>query len=141
MANVFGSDASLLDRASAATDLVLGTDFNNKGQKKAREVVDQVMGAGKRRKNRVPDKGEPNSTATNSPGTTTKKYGPDGNVQKEYSTGHGDKPGVPKNEVDDHVHNYKPNPHNPSGREDRQPGWPPKKGEAQRDFDRTNSGG
>jgi RHS repeat-associated protein len=32
---------------------------------------------GKRRKNRLPDKGEPNTTETNDPGTTSKKYGPD----------------------------------------------------------------
>ena len=139
LATVFGSDASLLDRAGAATDLVLGTDLNSKGQKKVKEVVEQVKGVGKRRRNRVPDKGTPNSTATNSSGTTTKKYGPDGNVQKEYNKGHGE--GYPANEVDDHVHDYKPNPYNPSGRGDRQTGRPPKKGEAQKDFDRTNSPG
>ncbi|WP_053327412.1 DUF6443 domain-containing protein [Chryseobacterium gallinarum] len=87
---------------------------------------------GKRRKNRLPDKGEPNTTETNDPGTTSKKYGPDGNVQKEYNKGHG--PKYPKNEQDDHIHDYKPNPRNPTGRGDRQPGRPPKKGELLRDF-------
>ncbi|WP_367916642.1 RHS repeat domain-containing protein [Leadbetterella sp. DM7] len=37
---------------------------------------------GKRFKNRLPDKGESNSMQTNKSGTTTKKYGSDGNVQK-----------------------------------------------------------
>jgi|GEM_PF-3710878 len=43
------------------------------------------VGSGKRRQNWLPDKGEPNSTQTNNSGNTTKKYGPDGNVQKEYN--------------------------------------------------------
>ena len=87
---------------------------------------------GRRRKNRIPDKGEPNTVETNDPETTSKKYGPDGNVQKEYNKGHG--PRYPKNEQDDHIHDYKPNPHNPTGRGERQPGRPPKKGELLRDF-------
>ena len=89
--------------------------------------------SGERRKNRIPDKGEPNSTTTNPSGTTTKKYGPDGNVQKEFNKGHqGEK--VPKNERKNHIHDYKPNPNNPSGRGDRQPGRPPKKNELKKDF-------
>ena len=88
---------------------------------------------GTRSKNRLPDKGEPNSTQTNKPGTTTKKYGPDGNVQKEFNKGH---PGnnVPKKEKSNHIHDYKPNPQNPTGRGDRQPGRPPKKNELKKDF-------
>ncbi|MET7001558.1 RHS repeat domain-containing protein [Chitinophaga defluvii] len=88
---------------------------------------------GTRRQHRLSDKGEPNSTQTNAPGTTTKKYGPDGNTQKEYNKGHPGK-NVPKNERRDHVHDYKPDPRNPSGRGKRQPGRPPKKNEAKKDF-------
>lgn len=58
---------------------------------------------------------------------TTKKYRRDGYIQKEYNEGHG--PNYPKNEQLDHVHDYKPNPYIRSGRGDRQPGRPPKKGE------------
>ncbi|MCY1372083.1 hypothetical protein D9M69_592640 [compost metagenome] len=64
---------------------------------------------------------------TNKSGTTTKKYGPDGNVQKEYNEGHGQN--APKNERGDHVHDYKPDPNNPSGRGDRTPGRAPKANE------------
>ncbi|MBS1665195.1 MAG: hypothetical protein JST68_29385 [Bacteroidetes bacterium] len=91
--------------------------------------------SGARRKNRIPDKGEPNTTTTNPSGTTTKKYGPDGNVQKEYNDGH-QGTNVPTNEKDPHVHDYKPDPYNPSGRGKRMPGRPPKKGELPKDFNR-----
>jgi RHS repeat-associated protein len=93
---------------------------------------------GTRRKNWLPDKGQPNSTQTNSAGTTTKKYGPDGNIQKEFNRGHPGGNKVPKNERSDHVHDYKPNPHNPSGRGDRQPGRRPKKNELKKDFGISN---
>jgi hypothetical protein len=92
--------------------------------------------AGTRRQNRIPDSGTPNSTATNTPGTTTKKYGPNGNTQKEFNEGHKGN-NVPKNERSDHVHDYKPkqNPHpkdpNPTV---RQPGRPPKRNELKKDF-------
>jgi RHS repeat-associated protein len=89
---------------------------------------------GDRRKNRLPDKGVPNSVAKNKPGTTAKKYNKDGNVEKEFNKGHQGKK-VPKNEQSDHIHDYKPNPRNPSGRGDRQPGRPPKKNELKKDFD------
>jgi hypothetical protein len=80
--------------------------------------------SGKRRKNRIPDKGVPNTVAENPAGTTKKKYGPDGNVQKEWNKGHG--PNAPKNERNDHIHDYQPNPHNPSGRGERMPGRKPR---------------
>lgn len=100
------------------------------------EKVDDAADAGTRTKNRLPDTGEPNTVQTNAPGTTSKKYGPDGKVQKEFNKGHqGNK--TPPNERADHVHDYKPNPRNPSGRGDRQPGRPPKKGEIHRDFTPT----
>ncbi|PLK44197.1 RHS repeat-associated core domain-containing protein [Emticicia sp. TH156] len=96
----------------------------------------QSSNVGKRRENRIPDTGKPNSTATNPSGTTTKKYGPDGNVQKEFNKGHqGNK--TPKNERNDHVHDHKPKPNrhpNDPQPTDRQPGRPPKKGELKRDF-------
>lgn len=98
---------------------------------------------GVRRMNRLPDKGEPNSVQTNKPGTTMKKYGPDGNVQKEWNQGHPGE-GVPENEQTDHIHDYKPNPKNPSGRGTRMPGRAPKQGEVQKDFksqtDKGNAG-
>lgn len=88
---------------------------------------------GTRTKNHLPDTGEPNSVQSNTPGTTKKKYGSDGNVQKEYNQGHiGQK--VPKNEKKDHIHDYKPNPNNPTGKGDRQPGRPLKKNELIKDF-------
>ncbi|WP_343691972.1 hypothetical protein [Chitinophaga sp.] len=81
---------------------------------------------GKRQRNWLPDKGEPNSTQTNNSGNTTKKYGPDGNVQKEYNEGH-THPNTPPHERVPHVHDYKPNPRNPPGRGTRQDGRAPKK--------------
>ena len=68
----------------------------------------------------------------NKPGTTIKKYGPDGNVQKEYNQGHG--PNALANEQNDHVHDYIPNPNNPTGLGNRQDGREPKKGELIWDF-------
>lgn len=87
---------------------------------------------GKRRQNWLPDQSNPNTTATNEPGTTTKVYGPDGNVQKEYNKGHG--PNAPKNEQKDHVHDHKPNtnPKDPKPT-DRQPGRRPKPNELEKD--------
>ena len=97
---------------------------------KVDETKDAIKGV--RRRNRLPDKGEPNTIGVNEPGTTMKKYGPDGNVQKEYNKGHGKN--APKNEQKEHIHDYKPNPNNPSGRGDRQPGRPLKKNELEKDF-------
>jgi len=80
---------------------------------------------GKRRKNRLPDEGEPNTTEWNEPGTTGKKYGPDGKPQKEFNRGHqGEK--TPDVEKSDHIHDYKPNPHHPDNKPDRQPGRSPR---------------
>lgn len=74
---------------------------------------------GKRRKNRLPDKGEPNTVKWNQSGTTAKKYGKDAWVEKEFNKGHkGDK--VPDVEKNDHIHDWKPNPHHPEGRSTRQ---------------------
>ena len=68
-----------------------------------------------------------------SPELLQKKYAPDGNVQKEFNKGHQGKKTL-KNEKNDHVHDYKPNPNNPSGRGERQPGRPLKKYELEEDF-------
>src|SRR5206468_7626035 len=84
-------------------------------------------GPGKRRKNRIPDRGEPNTVCPNPPGTTKKKYGPDGWVQKEWNKGHG--PDAPREEQDDHIHDYTPNPYYPEGRPTRGEGRPPRPGE------------
>ena len=43
---------------------------------------------GVRRQNRLPDKGSPNTTEFSQPGTSGKRYGPDGHVQKEFNRGH-----------------------------------------------------
>jgi hypothetical protein len=94
--------------------------------------VDGVT-VGSRRSNKIPDNGEPNSTGTNNSKTTVKKYGTDGNVQKEYNKGHQGQ-NVPKNERTDHIHDYKPVPQNPTGRGQRMPGRPPKKDELKKDF-------
>ena len=80
-------------------------------------------GEGGRRKNRLPDKGEPGTVAENEPGTTKKKYGEDGWVEKEWNKGHG--PNAPQNEQDDHVHDHDPNPYHPDGKPTRQPGRAP----------------
>ena len=80
---------------------------------------------GKRQKNRIDSKGKPNSVSTNKSGTTVKKYDKNGNTQKEWNRGHG--PDYPKNEVNDHIHDYKPMPKNPSGKGKRMPGRPPRR--------------
>jgi len=84
-------------------------------------------------KNRLPDVGTPNTMDTNKPGTTTKVYGPNGQVQKEYNKGH---PEVhtPSNERSDHVHDHRPNPNpgNPT-KTKRMPGRAPKPNEMQKD--------
>ncbi|SDI61159.1 RHS repeat-associated core domain-containing protein [Chryseobacterium taeanense] len=130
---------SLFSTASSAAINIYNNVMKSEGDDKidkSKEGNDEKSATktedGKRRKNRLPDKGEPNTVETNESQTTSKKYGPDGNVQKEYNKGHG--PKYPKNEQDDHIHDYKPNPNNPSGRGDRQPGRPPKKGELLKDF-------
>ncbi|HMR43994.1 MAG TPA: hypothetical protein PKC40_09180, partial [Saprospiraceae bacterium] len=102
-------------------------------------VTASAEGAGKRMKNRLPDNGEPNSMRTNKSGTTTKKYGPDGKVQKEYNKGHGKN--APKQEQTDHVHDYKPNPNNPTGKGDRMPGRTPKPNEKLKDEYKTRKNG
>ena len=45
-------------------------------------------------------------------------------MQKEWNKGHGSN--APKSEQKDHIHDYKPNPNNPSGRGERMPGRPPR---------------
>lgn len=100
----------------------------SEGKKEASTKPKEESEAGKRRKNRIPDKGEPNSTKSNESGTTVKKYGEDGNVQKEFNKGHKG-PKTPKKETADHVHDYKPNPNHPEGKGTRMPGRPLKKNE------------
>lgn len=78
----------------------------------------------KRQKNRIPDKGDPNTIAENTAGTTRKKYGDDGWVQKEWNKGHGSD--APINEQLDHIHDHKPNPYNPTGQPERQAGRTPR---------------
>jgi hypothetical protein len=91
---------------------------------------------GRRRQNRIPDVGPPNSVLSNSSGTTIKRYGSDGRVQKEYNKAHQGKK-VPEEEQVDHVHDYIPkqNPHpkDPFPFE-RQTGRPPTQKELEQDF-------
>jgi RHS repeat-associated protein len=79
-------------------------------------------------RNRIPDQGEPGTVGVNSPGTTKKKYGPDGWVEKEWNKGHGSNWKNP-DERDDHIHDHLPNPFHPKGRPIRQDGRRPKPGE------------
>ncbi len=125
------SYTTIADPGTGLRNLNTESETDNVDNKDVNEV-DIPEETGKRRKNRIPDKGEPNSVSKNEPETTAKKYGKDGNVQKEYNKGHGSH--YPKNEQNDHIHDYKPNPHNPTGKGIRQPGRLPKKGELLRDF-------
>ncbi|MTI23741.1 hypothetical protein, partial [Fulvivirga kasyanovii] len=61
---------------------MLNADGNNSG------AANENANTGKRRKNRIPDQGKPNTVAENPSGTTMKKYGDDGWVQKEFNKGH-----------------------------------------------------
>jgi RHS repeat-associated protein len=79
---------------------------------------------GSRQKNRIPDNGEPDTVGWNKPGTTGKKYGKDGMVEKELNKGH-QGTNVPEVERDDHIHDHKPNPHHPNGQPTREPGRAP----------------
>ncbi len=78
---------------------------------------------GKRRKNRISDQGQPETIQRNRPGTTVKKFGKDGWVEKEFNKGHGKD--APEVEQGDHIHDHTPNPHNPQGRPIRQKARPP----------------
>lgn len=46
---IFSGDAGWLDKAGAAADLIIGTDFNKKGQKQVLNAVDDVADATKGR--------------------------------------------------------------------------------------------
>jgi RHS repeat-associated protein len=92
---------------------------------------------GKRRKNRIPDIGEPGTIQSNKPGTTKKKYGEDGWVEKEFNKGHG--PKAPETEQNDHIHDHEPNPHNPTGRPTRKEGRKPTPEELE-EFGEVDSG-
>lgn len=118
-----------------------GTDIESTTKKETKtttqnnnKTTDQTnQSKGKRHKNRIPDKGEPNTTEWNSSGTTAKKYGKDGWVEKEFNKGQsGDK--VPEVEKSDHIHDWEPNPYHPEGRPTRQKGRSPTK----QDYDDFN---
>ncbi len=107
---------------SAGIDKVKGLWSKGEDQGKDNETDKEDQATkGKRVKNRLEDKGEPNTTEWNKPKTTAKKYGPDGWVEKEFNKGHAGN-NTPKIERGDHVHDWKPNPNNPSGRPTRQEG-------------------
>ncbi len=75
-------------------------------------------------RNKIPDKGNPGTVETNRPGTTKKKYGSDGWVEKEWNKGHPDHP-KGSLEHDDHIHDHIPDPKNPKGKPKRQSGRKP----------------
>ncbi|NVJ09087.1 hypothetical protein HUW63_28110 [Myxococcus sp. AM001] len=86
-----------------------------------------TVAKGARQQNRIPDRGEPGTVATNPVGTTSKQYGPDGWVQKEFNKGHtGNLEKTSRVEQKDHMHDYKPNPFHPEGRPTRMPGRVPR---------------
>ena len=86
-----------------------------------------TVAKGTRQQNRIPDRGEPGTVATNPSGTTAKQYGPDGWVQKEFNKGHtGNLQKTPRVEQSDHMHDYKPNPFHPEGRPTRMSGREPR---------------
>jgi RHS repeat-associated protein len=124
---------------SGTLNVGLGMILEAQGTKNLKDQKGRLPeDAGTRTKNRLPDTGDPNSMKTNEPGTTTKKYGTDGNVQKEYNKGH-QGGNTPKNEKVDHVHDYKPSSH-PNGKPERQSGRPPKKNEMSKDKYKTQNG-
>jgi RHS repeat-associated protein len=108
---------TIIRTAQALGDLIQRADTANDGE-------------GRRRKNRIPDRGEPGTIQHNPPGTTGKEYGDDGWVETEWNDGHG--PNAPEGEREDHVHDHIPNPHHPDGRPIRQPGRQPTPEERER---------
>ena len=79
----------------------------------------------RRGKNRLPNKGPPNTIVENGPGTQRKRYGPNGNVVQEWNAGHDDM-NTPDVEKEPHIHDWTdPNPRNPNGVGERQQGRAP----------------
>jgi len=115
----------------AALTVMAIDHFSNSNTNSTLEPAPILQGASN--KNRLPDVGTPNTMDTNKPGTTTKVYGPNGQVQKEYNKGHPETH-TPPNERGDHVHDHKPtpNPGNPS-KTKRMPGRAPKPNEKAKD--------
>ena len=100
------------------TGIALGVALFNKV---ANWFSSKENSSGKRTQNQLPDKGEPGTVKWNKPGTSAKKYGDKGWVEKEYNKGHeGGK--TPDEEKVDHVHDHEPNPYHPEGRPKRQKG-------------------
>lgn len=80
-------------------------------------------GKGKRHKNRtLPLQGKPNSVEFNKPGTSGRKFGPDGWVQKEINQGHAANKAPNELEKGLHIHDWIPNPKGPQ--------YPPTRGKA-----------
>lgn len=125
--------------AVATGGVVVATHGGNTARNGLNNLLKSEGSSSTRTKNRLPDKGEPGTMKTNEPGTTTKKYGKDGWVQKEYNKGHqGNK--TPEVEQGDHVHDYKPNTYHPEGKPTRQPGRAPKNNEYLKDKYKTENG-
>lgn len=49
MYTIFSGDATVLDRLGSAADLIIGTDFNKKGQKQVLNAAEEVVDATKNR--------------------------------------------------------------------------------------------
>ncbi|WP_375745993.1 FG-GAP-like repeat-containing protein [Corallococcus interemptor] len=117
------ASATRAEAAGAAAETAAASEASSAS---SAESAAAAVSKGVRRDNRIPDQGEPGTVVSNPPGTTVKKYGPDGWVEKEFNKGHTGNPAkTPPAERVDHVHDYEPNPHHPDGRPNRMPGRAP----------------
>lgn len=99
-------------------------DWIGNAAQSAKDKLGNIMEA--RGKNRLPPTGAPNTTETNAPGTSQRRYGPDGQPVQDWNRGH---PDAKPPEDQDHVHDHTPNPNNPTGAPTRQPGRTPGPGD------------
>lgn len=134
-----GGAASPVSLPIVGAGVVVGTIGLNTTINSAKNLVNHngrvnassnSSGNGVRSKNKLDDHGgPPNSSLSNKPGTTIKKYNKDGEVVKEWNKGHPDHPKSSKN-YKDHVHDYM----KPGDKRTRQPARTPKRNEKLKDF-------
>jgi hypothetical protein len=127
---VAGLTVAAARAADKAHDLANVADAAGDAAKVGKEAAEKAAGktgtAKPRRRNELPDTGEPNTVVRNAPGTQVRRYGPDGKPQKDWNKGHDPSGGrTPKKEQEDHIHDWKPNPRNPKGTPTKQPGRSP----------------
>lgn len=99
-----------------------GKKAGKRGAREGEKRAGKEAPVGRRRRNRIPDRGQPGTIEWNGPRTTAKKYGKDGWPEKEFNKGHSQ---GPEAERGDHIHDYTSNPHHPKGAPTRQPGRQP----------------